>query len=123
MSLQKALKYAISRKKFEILRMLKLMLGKTDENNESESDDDNESESDSDGYEILKKLAPTVVDRESEMSESNDEHNGESENDNVSTDKEKCSKPYNPYSEYYENQARPGQVYKYQARTSRRRIG
>ena len=40
MSLQKALKYAISRKKFEILRMLKLMLGKTDENDESESDDD-----------------------------------------------------------------------------------
>ena len=84
MSLQKALKYAISRKKFEILRMLKLMLGKTDENDESESDDDDESESDYDGYEILKKLAPTAIDSESESDDddSDDEDNKEEEKSN-----------------------------------------
>ena len=122
MSLQKALKYAISRKKFEILRMLKLMLGKTDENDESESDDDDESESDYDGYEILKKLAPTATDRESE-SDDEDESNSESENDddrddksnseseNDAVDKEKVSKPYNPYIDYYVNQALTCQTY------------
>ena len=62
-----------------------------------------EFESDNDGYELLKKLAPTVVDGESEMSESDDESNSESENDDV--DKENGSKPYNPYIEYYVNQA------------------
>ena len=82
-----------------------------DDSDESESDNDDVFESDNDGYEILKKLAPTVVDRESEMSESNDESNGESENDDVSTDKEKGSKPYNPWIEYYVNQARRSQTY------------
>jgi hypothetical protein len=106
MSLQKALKYAICRKKFEILRMLKLSERDDDDTDESESDNDDVFESDNDGYEILKKLTPTVVDRESEMSESNDESNGESENDDVSTDKEKRSEPCNPYIEYYVKQAR-----------------
>ena len=50
-----------------------------------------------------------MVDRESEMSESNDESNGESENDDV--DKEKVSEPYNPYIEYYLNQALTDQTY------------
>ena len=105
MSLQKALKYAISRKKFEILRILKHMLGKTDENDESESDDDDESESDYDGYEILKKLAPTATDRESESDDddSDDESNSESENDDVN--KENGSKPYKPYIEHFVKQA------------------
>ena len=124
MSLQKALKYAISRKKFEILRMLKLMLGKTDDNDESESDDDDESESDNDGYEILKKLAPTVTDRESESDDddSNDESNDKSESDDDDNDDEsnsksenddvdKVSEPYNPYIDYYVNQALSSQTY------------
>ena len=46
-----------------------------------------------------------MIDHESEMSESNDESNGESENDEVSTDKQKGSKPHNLFIEYYENQA------------------
>merc|ERR1712082_105435 len=78
MSLQKALKYAISQKKFEILRILKL--GRPDDDDESESDDDDEYESDYDGYAILKKLAPAATDRESE-SDDEDESNSESEND------------------------------------------
>ena len=52
-----------------------------------------------------------MVDSESEMSESNDESNGESENDDVSTDKEKGSKPHNPYIEYYKNHAQTCQRY------------
>ena len=36
---------------------------------------------------------------------------GESENDAVSTDKEKDSKPHNPFIEYYRNQALTGQTY------------
>ena len=54
-----------------------------------------------------------MVDSESEMSESNDESNGKSENDDVSTDKEKGSKPHNPYIEYYVKQARtnPSQIF------------
>ena len=77
--------------------MLKLMLGKTDENDESGSDDD--------GYEILKKLAPTATDRESESDDddSDDESNSESENDDV--DKENGSKPYTPYIEHFVKQA------------------
>ena len=102
MSLQKALKYTICRKKIEILRMVKL-LGRVDDDDKSESDNDDVSESDNDGYENLKKLAPTVADRESEMSESNDESNDESENNDV--DKEKVSEPCNPWIEYYVNQA------------------
>ena len=47
-----------------------------------------------------------MIDSESEISESNDESNGESENDEVSTDKEKVSKPRHPWIEYCENQAR-----------------
>ena len=46
---------------------------------------------------------------ESEMSDSDDESNSESENDEVSTVKEKGSKPHNPFIEYYEYQARTGQ--------------
>ena len=119
MSLQKALKYAIRRKKFEILGMFDTLSGRDDDDTDesesdsdkSESDNDDVFESDIDGVEILKKLAPTVVDSESEMSESNDESNGESENDDVSTAKEKDSKPHNPFIEYYRNQALTCQTY------------
>ena len=101
------MKYAIRQKKFEILRMLKIILGKTDKNDESESDDDEDDKSEShyDGYEILKKLAPTAIDSESESDDddSDDESNSESENDDV--DKENGSKPYNPYIEHYVKQA------------------
>ena len=120
MSLRKALKYAISHEKFQILRILKL--GRPDDDDESESDNDDEYESDYDGYEILKKLAPTATDRESE-SDDEDESNSESENDddrddksnseseNDDVDKEKVSKPYNPYIDYYVNQALTCQTY------------
>ena len=113
MSLQKALKYAIWQKKFEILRKLGAPAEcDDDDSDQSESENDNVFESDNDGIEILKKkLAPRVIDGESEMSESDDEieSNGESENDEVSTDKEKGSKPHNPFIEYYEYQTRTGQ--------------
>ena len=77
----------------------------------AERDDTDESESDDDGYEILKKLAPTVTDGESESDDddSDDESNSKSENDDV--DKEKVSKPYNPYIDYYVNQALTSQTY------------
>jgi hypothetical protein len=112
MSLQKALKYAIRRKKFEILRALATPAECDDDDSDiSDSDNDDVFESDIDGVEILKKLAPTVVDSESEMSESDDESNGESENDDVSTDKEKGSKPHNPFIEHYRKQALTGQTF------------
>ena len=108
MSLQKALKYAISQKKFQIVRMFKQMPGKTGDNDESGSDGDDESESDNDGYEILKKLAPTATDRESESDDddSDDESKSKSENNDV----DKVSGSYNPYVDYYANQARTGQT-------------
>ena len=82
LSLQKALKYTICRKKFEILSMLDSPAEcDDDDTDESESDNDDVFESDNDGYEILKKLAPTVTDRESESDndESDDEGNSKSE--------------------------------------------
>ena len=111
MSLQKALKYAIWWKKFEILRTLDTQTERDDDDkSESDNDDSDKSESDSDvvfesdndGVKILKKLAPTVVDSESEMSESNDESNGESENDDV----DKVLEPCSLYIEYYVKHAR-----------------
>ena len=60
MSLQKALKYAIGRKKFEILRLVKL--GRRDDTDESESDNDGyegdcESENDDEPTAKRKKLS------------------------------------------------------------------
>jgi len=86
MSLEKALKYAICRKKFEILRLVAER--DDDDTDESESDNDDVFTSEIDGVKFLKKLAPTVVDSESETSGSKDESNSESENDDVSTAKE-----------------------------------
>ena len=116
MYLQKALKYAIWRKKFEILRTLDTPAERDDDDSdESESDNNNVFESDSNGIEILKKLDPTVI-------------CGESENDEVFTNKEIGfdSNPHNnfsdyfkgfgletqtpnPFIEYYDNQALTGQ--------------
>ena len=120
MSLQKALKYSIWQKKFQILR--KFGAPAEHDNNDSDesgSNNDNVFESENDGVEILKSLAPTVIEGESEMSENNGkfgnddeiESNGESENDEVSTDKEKGfgSQTYNKFSEYFIKQPQSGQ--------------
>jgi hypothetical protein len=83
MSLANALKYAICRKKHEILRVVKL--GKRADTDESESDNDDVFESDNDGYENLKKLTPTVVERESE-SDNDDTDESESDTDESESD-------------------------------------
>jgi hypothetical protein len=118
-SLAKALKYAICRKKFEILRLVKLGRRDDDESDsdnddvfekvrttDMKSDNDDVFESDNDGVDILKKLAPTVVERESESDSDGYEGDSKSENDDESTAKrKKLSETRNPYIDYYVKQA------------------
>ena len=102
-TLQKALKYMIREKKFEILSKLDVSAEHDNkpENNYHKSDIEN------DGIEILKKIAPSVIDGETEMSESDsDSENDELESD-IETEVENYNvsggmkKPVNAYSNHF----------------------